>query len=112
MPAFRAAGDDDRFSVDGVAQRADLLPVSEIGRPLVAFRLWTTILGVLVVPIAFLAILHGTLTSSRGKGLKSHPIVEPEKKKKGRPSRGESLVRDPKANTNGTEARPNIARDR
>jgi len=36
--------------------------------------------------------------------------VEPEKKKKGRPSRGESLVRDPKANTNGTEARPNIAR--
>src|SRR3990172_1581513 len=96
MPAFRAAGDDDRLSVDGVAQRADLLPVSEIGRLLVAFRLSTTILGVLVVPIAFLAILHGTLTSSRGNGLKSHPIVEPEKKRKGRPSGGRASCATPK----------------
>jgi hypothetical protein len=80
MPALPAASDDNRFPIDGVAQRANLLPVSQVGRLLVAFRLSTAILGVLVVPIAFLTILHGTETSSTGDGRKASPVVEPKKR--------------------------------
>jgi hypothetical protein len=80
VPALAAAGDEDRFSIDGVPERADLLPVSQVGRLLVAFRLPATVLFVLVVPIAFLTILHETLSSSTGERTLSDPVVEPKKR--------------------------------
>jgi hypothetical protein len=64
-----------------VPERAALLPVSQIGRLFVAFRFAATVLGVLVVPIAFLTILHETLSSSTGeRPVNSVLHVEPKKR--------------------------------
>jgi hypothetical protein len=66
-PALPAAGDDYRLAIDGMAKRPYLLPVSQVGRFFVIAFFFLSILFVLVVPIAFLAILHETQPSSTAK---------------------------------------------
>jgi hypothetical protein len=65
--AFSAAGDDYGFAIDRVPQRPYLFPVSQVGRLLAIALFLLSILLVLVVPIAFLAILHETQPSSTAK---------------------------------------------
>ena len=106
MPALRAASHEDRFTIDRVTKRTNLLPIAEIRWPL--SRRALTFLLVLAVAITSLPIFHEVLASEISSGVRR--FLPRKKQRNDDVFRRESLACDPKAIRYGAVANPKLPR--